>query len=89
MDVSCFIFYGDSVGEVAKVLNENASPRQSLLNEQKQNCSVFHISTLKIAQHLTQSEKLKPQPHSNNKRPTKNFHFNKFSHLVKILKNIV
>jgi hypothetical protein len=26
-------FYGDSVGEVAKVLNENASLRQSLLNE--------------------------------------------------------
>jgi hypothetical protein len=33
MDVSCFISYGDSVGEVAKVFNENAFLRQSLLNE--------------------------------------------------------
>jgi hypothetical protein len=42
MDVSCFIFYGDSVGEVVKVLNENASPRQSLLNELK--AKLFNFS---------------------------------------------
>jgi hypothetical protein len=47
-----FYFLCDSVGEVAKVFNENASLRQSLLNEQKaklfsfshfnsDNCTVF------------------------------------------------